>query len=167
MTPNLACMFLAMTGSAMHKNRNSTLFCFWIIPLWLILKSISCSEHNFFTIGWNDSILGKHVSGNNSKCSAQEPYLYLVPFLIIPLWLIFIEHFLSWALLCHQRFKWLQTCNASFWQWLKSAWHKNFNSTLFLFSSPEHKVLKVSFCDGPLSVVHRPCVRACVRQQFL
>ena len=27
------------------------------------------------------------------------------------------------------------------------------------FSSPEHKVLKVSFCDGPLSVV-RPCVRA-------
>ena len=29
-----------------------------------------------------------------------------------------------------------------------------------VFSSPEHKVLKVSFCDGPLSVVHRPCVRA-------
>jgi len=24
-------------------------------------------------------------------------------------------------------------------------------------------VLKVSFCDGPLFVVHRPCVRACVR----
>ena len=32
-----------------------------------------------------------------------------------------------------------------------------------VFSSPEHKVLKVSFCDGPLSVVHRPCVRPCVR----
>jgi len=31
------------------------------------------------------------------------------------------------------------------------------------FSSPEHKVLKVSFCDGPLSVVHRPSVRPCVR----
>jgi len=28
-------------------------------------------------------------------------------------------------------------------------------------------VLKVSFCDGQLSVVHRPCVSACVRQQFL
>ena len=27
-----------------------------------------------------------------------------------------------------------------------------------LFSSPEHNVLKVSFCDGPLSVVHRLCV---------
>jgi len=26
-------------------------------------------------------------------------------------------------------------------------------SAIFLFSSPEHKVLKVSFCDGPLSVV--------------
>jgi len=25
----------------------------------------------------------------------------------------------------------------------------------------------VSFWDGPLSVVHRPCVRLCVRQQFL
>jgi len=25
---------------------------------------------------------------------------------------------------------------------------------LWIFSSPEHKVLKVSFCDGPLSVVH-------------
>jgi len=40
-----------------------------------------------------------------------------------------------------------------------------------LFSSPEHNVLKVSFCDGPLSVVHRPCVRpsvrSSVRQQFL
>ena len=33
----------------------------------------------------------------------------------------------------------------------------------WLFSSPEHKVLKVTFCDGPLSVVRRPCVRACVR----
>jgi len=40
-----------------------------------------------------------------------------------------------------------------------------------IFSSPEHKVLKVSFCDGPLSVVHylsvRPSVCACVRQQLL
>ena len=34
------------------------------------------------------------------------------------------------------------------------------------FSSPEHKVLKVSFCDGPLSVAHRPCFRPCVRQHF-
>ena len=32
-----------------------------------------------------------------------------------------------------------------------------------LFSSPEHKVLKVSFCDGPLSVVHCPSVRPCLR----
>ena len=31
-----------------------------------------------------------------------------------------------------------------------------------LFSSPEHKVLKVSFCDGPLSIIH-VCVRASVR----
>ena len=31
------------------------------------------------------------------------------------------------------------------------------------FSSPEHNVLEVSFCDGPLSVVHRPCVRPSVR----
>ena len=32
-----------------------------------------------------------------------------------------------------------------------------------LLATPEHKVLKVSFCDGPLSVVHRPSVRACAR----
>ena len=31
------------------------------------------------------------------------------------------------------------------------------------FSSPEHKVLKVSYCDGELSVVHRPSVRPSVR----
>ena len=30
---------------------------------------------------------------------------------------------------------------------------------MLLFISPEYKVLKVSFCDGPLSVVH-PSVRA-------
>jgi len=29
-------------------------------------------------------------------------------------------------------------------------------------SSPEDNVLKVSFCDGPLSVVHRPSVSPCV-----
>jgi len=34
------------------------------------------------------------------------------------------------------------------------------------FSSPDHKVLKVSFCDGPWSVVHRPSVYACVRPWF-
>ena len=33
----------------------------------------------------------------------------------------------------------------------------------FIFSSPEHEVLKVSFCDRPSSVVHRPSVRPCVR----
>ena len=32
----------------------------------------------------------------------------------------------------------------------------------YIFSSPEHKVLKVSFCYGPLSVVHHPSVRPCV-----
>ena len=36
-----------------------------------------------------------------------------------------------------------------------------------LFSSPEHKVLKVSFCDGPLSVVHRPCVNNFFKQHLL
>ena len=49
--------------------------------------------------------------------------------------------------------------------------HKNRSFSLLLwsffaviFSSPEHKVLKVSFYDGPLSVVRRP---SSVRQQFL
>jgi hypothetical protein len=31
----------------------------------------------------------------------------------------------------------------------------------FLFSSPEDNVLMVSFCNGPLSVVHGPCVHPC------
>ena len=30
--------------------------------------------------------------------------------------------------------------------------------TQLLFSSPEHKVLKMSFCGGPLFVIHRPSV---------
>jgi len=34
-------------------------------------------------------------------------------------------------------------------------------------SSPEHKVLKVSFCDGPLSVVHHTFVRPSVRKMKL
>ena len=42
-----------------------------------------------------------------------------------------------------------------------------FRSLYLLFSSHEHKVRKVSYCYGSLSVVHRPCVRASVRQQFL
>ena len=29
---------------------------------------------------------------------------------------------------------------------------------IFVFSSPEHKVLMVSYCDQTLSVVRRPCV---------
>jgi len=37
---------------------------------------------------------------------------------------------------------------------------------MLCFSSPEHKVLKVSFCDGPLSVVHCPSVRPCVNNVF-
>jgi len=40
-------------------------------------------------------------------------------FLIISLWLIFIEHFLSAAYFCHHGSKWLQTCCACFWQWLQ------------------------------------------------
>ena len=47
--------------------------------------------------------------------------------------------------------------------WMSLFWSKMLGSWKPVFSSPEHKVLKVSFCDGPLSVVHRPCVR----QQFL
>jgi len=39
----------------------------------------------------------------------------------------------------------------------------NDNTICVGFSSPEHKVLNVRFCDGPLSVVHCPCVRASVR----
>jgi len=35
-----------------------------------------------------------------------------------------------------------------------------------IFSSPDHKVPKVSFCDGPLSFVHRPSVRASVNNFF-
>ena len=37
----------------------------------------------------------------------------------------------------------------------------------FVFSSPEHKVLNVSFCDGQLSVVHHPYVRPCVNNFFM
>ena len=43
---------------------------------------------------------------------------------------------------------------------VKSKCSNTSDSIEWVFSSPEHKVLKVSFCDGPLSVVHRPCIRA-------
>jgi len=62
-----------MTESAVQKNRISTLFRFLFISLWLILQSISFPEQNFVIIGSNDSILGMHVSGNDLKCTAQEP----------------------------------------------------------------------------------------------
>jgi len=32
-----------------------------------------CPEHNFVTICSNNSIFGMNVTGNNSKCSGQEP----------------------------------------------------------------------------------------------
>ena len=32
------------------------------------------------------------------------------------------------------------------------------NVTVAFFSSPEHEVLMVSYCDQSLSVVRRPCV---------
>jgi len=32
-----------------------------------------CPERNFVIIGPNDSKLGMHASGNDLKCSAQEP----------------------------------------------------------------------------------------------
>ena len=35
-----------------------------------------------------------------------------------------------------------------------------------IFSSPEDNVLNVSFCDSPLTVVHRPCVRPGVNNFF-
>ena len=37
---------------------------------------------------------------------------------------------------------------------------------IFFVSSPEHKVLKLSFCNGPLSVV-RPCVNNFFKQLLL
>ena len=39
-----------------------------------------------------------------------------------------------------------------------------------LFSSPDHNVLRMSYCDRSLSGVHpsiRPCVRPSVREQLL
>jgi len=34
------------------------------------------------------------------------------------------------------------------------------------YSSPKNNVHKVSFCDGTLSVVHRPCARVCINNCF-
>ena len=76
MTSNLVCMFIAMTRSAVHKNHNSTLFRFLnYCPLIYFLQSISCPEHNFFTVGPNDFKLGMHLYCNDSECSAQESQL--------------------------------------------------------------------------------------------
>ena len=44
----------------------------------------------------------------------------------------------------------------------------NRNVLSYLFSSPEHKVLRVSYCDHSLSVgVRRPSVGPSVRSHFL
>jgi len=50
----------------------------------------------------------------------------------------------------------LEFCSMFCWNAIMFKW----SSIIHVFSSPEHKVLKVSFCDGPLSVVHRPSVQA-------
>jgi len=60
-------------------------------------KIVPCPERNFVIIGPNDSKLGMHASGNDSRCSAQEPQLYLVLFLNYSPLIDFIEHFLSAA----------------------------------------------------------------------
>ena len=52
-------------------------------------------ERNVVTIGSNDSNLGMHVSGNDSKCSAQESLIYLVPFLKYSPLIDFYRAFLS------------------------------------------------------------------------
>ena len=58
----------------------------------------------------------------------------------------------------------------SFWYEKKSQENKSqFKINGFMFSSPEHKVLTVSYCDGAVSVVHHPlCVvnfLACLRSR--
>ena len=49
MTPNLVCIFLAMTGNAVHKNRYSTVFHFLIKPLCFyrafLVRSITVSPY--------------------------------------------------------------------------------------------------------------------------
>jgi len=60
MTPNLVCMFMAITRNAVHKNHNPTLFRVCVIPVWF-LQSISCQKRNFVNIGSNDSKPGMHV----------------------------------------------------------------------------------------------------------
>jgi len=44
------------------------------------VSGLPCPERNFVTVGPIDFKLGMHVSGNDLKCSAQEPLLQLVPF---------------------------------------------------------------------------------------
>jgi len=36
-------------------------------------RRLACPERNFVIIGLNDSKLGMHASGNDLKCSTQEP----------------------------------------------------------------------------------------------
>jgi len=61
MPPNVVCMFLAMTRSAVHKNCNYILCRFYIIPLWFIFseflaKGITCCacllQWNPITLNW-------------------------------------------------------------------------------------------------------------------
>jgi len=142
-----------MTQSAVQKNHNSTLFCFLIIcPL--ILYSISCPEHYFVTIGSNDSKLCMYVSGNDSKCSAQEQLLYLVPFFnFCPL--IFIEHSLFRTYLCHCKFKWLYSwliIERLFYMWILCKYIANNckTKTLTFFMSPKKVFVR---CDPTCGVL--------------
>ena len=53
-----------------------------------------------------------------------------------------------------------------YWFWDKGIIRWLFDDIFVIFSSPEHKVLKVSYCDHPVSVVRRQSSVVC-RQQFI
>ena len=75
-----------------------------------------------------------HVSGNDLKCSAQDPQFYLVPFLNYPPLIDFIQNFLSGASLCYHMFEWLHTLYACFWQWFKVQCTRTVTLSCFVFN---------------------------------
>jgi len=73
-------------SSAVHKNRNSTLFHFLIIPIIFIYGAFIV--RNFVSISSNDFKLGIHVSGKIRSAVQKNRNSTLLRFLNFPLWFL-------------------------------------------------------------------------------
>jgi len=101
MTPNLVCMFLAMTWMAVHKNRNSTSFHFLLFPLIDFIEAVL----SFFEITPLWLILSAFLAKGITCCASFFQWDILQSWKHITLHWVFLEIFPKYEFSFHSQLK--------------------------------------------------------------